>query len=115
MTRTGSVQAQLVVVGGLLAAAGVAWWSTVARMAGMDAAPGTDVGTVGWFTVTWAVMMAAMMLPSLAPAIVVSPELMRRVALESSSDEVGIAGLAVSQHGRGARSRSAVHRAVTRE
>jgi predicted metal-binding membrane protein len=39
----------------------------------MDAAPGTGVGTVGWFTVTWAVMTAAMMLPSLAPAVAVSP------------------------------------------
>jgi predicted metal-binding membrane protein len=68
MTRSRSVQAQILVVGALLAAAGLAWWSSVARMAGMDAAPGTDLGTVGWFTVTWAVMMAAMMLPALAPA-----------------------------------------------
>jgi predicted metal-binding membrane protein len=68
MTRSGSVQAQAAIVGGLLAAAGLAWWSTAARMKGMNAAPGTDLGTVGWFTVTWALMMAAMMLPSLAPA-----------------------------------------------
>src|SRR5450755_22679 len=63
MTRSGSVQAQAAVVGGLLAAAGLAWWSTAVRMKGMNAAPGTDLGTVGWYTVTWAVMMA-----SLAPA-----------------------------------------------
>jgi predicted metal-binding membrane protein len=68
MTRSRSVQAQVLVVGGLLAAAGLAWWSTAARMEGMTAAPDTDLGTVGWFTVTWAVMMTAMMLPSLAPA-----------------------------------------------
>ena len=68
MTRSGSVHAQAAVVGGLLAAAGLAWWSTAVRMKGMNAAPGTDLGTVGWYTVTWAVMMAAMMLPSLAPA-----------------------------------------------
>jgi predicted metal-binding membrane protein len=43
----------------------------------MDAAPGTDLGTVGWFTVTWAVMMAAMMLPSLAPAAGASPAIAR--------------------------------------
>jgi predicted metal-binding membrane protein len=72
MTRSGAVRAQVAVTGGLLATAGLAWWSTATRMAGMDAAPGTDVGTVGWFTVTWAVMMAAMMLPSLAPAAAVS-------------------------------------------
>lgn len=64
MTRSGSVQAQAAAVGGLLAAAGLAWWSTAVRMKGMNAAPGTDLGTVGWYTVTW----AAMMLPSLAPA-----------------------------------------------
>jgi predicted metal-binding membrane protein len=68
MTRSGSVGAQSAVVGGLLATAGLAWWSTVVRMKGMNAAPGTDLGTVGWYTVTWAVMMAAMMLPSLTPA-----------------------------------------------
>ncbi len=54
---------------GLLLAAGVAWWWTVERMAGMDAAPGTDLGTLGWYTGSWAVMMAAMMLPSFAPTL----------------------------------------------
>ena len=34
----------------------------------MDAAPGTDLGDLGWFAVSWLVMMAAMMLPSLVPA-----------------------------------------------
>jgi predicted metal-binding membrane protein len=57
------------VVVGILAAAGLAWWWTVARMAGMDAAPGTDLGTLGWFTGSWAIMMAAMMLPSFAPTL----------------------------------------------
>ena len=37
-------------------------------MTGVDAGPGTSLGTVGWFTGAWAVMMAAMMLPALAPA-----------------------------------------------
>jgi predicted metal-binding membrane protein len=84
MNRSGSVQGQVLVVGGLLAAASLAWLSTVARMAGMDAAPGTDLGTVGWFTVTWAVMMAAMMLPSLAPA-----------AVSTAVGRVGVAGRTV--------------------
>jgi len=57
------------VVAGLLAAAGLAWWWTVERMAGMDAGPGTDLGTLGWFTGSWALMMAAMMLPSFAPTL----------------------------------------------
>jgi predicted metal-binding membrane protein len=58
-----------VATAGLLAAAGLAWWWTVQRMAGMDAGPGTDLGTLGWFTGSWAVMMAAMMLPSFAPTL----------------------------------------------
>jgi predicted metal-binding membrane protein len=51
----------------LLATAAAAWWSTVDRMRGMDAGPGTDLGTLGWFIGVWVVMMAAMMLPSVAP------------------------------------------------
>jgi predicted metal-binding membrane protein len=38
-------------------------------MAGMDAGPGTDLGTLGWFSGSWVVMMAAMMLPSFAPTL----------------------------------------------
>jgi predicted metal-binding membrane protein len=66
------------VVATLLAAAGLAWWSTADRMAGMDAGPGTDLGTLGWFTGVWAVMMAAMMLPSLTPTAAVYTALVRR-------------------------------------
>jgi predicted metal-binding membrane protein len=36
-------------------------------MEGMDMGPGTDLGGFGWFAGVWAAMMAAMMLPSLAP------------------------------------------------
>ena len=60
---------QPLVIAGILATAGLAWWWTVERMAGMNAAPGTDLGTLGWFTGTWVAMMAAMMLPSFAPTI----------------------------------------------
>jgi predicted metal-binding membrane protein len=38
-------------------------------MAGMDAGPGTDLGTLAWFIGAWVVMMAAMMLPSVAPTV----------------------------------------------
>jgi predicted metal-binding membrane protein len=62
----------------VLLAAGVAWWSTAVRMAGMDAGPGTPLGALGWFTGVWAVMMAAMMLPSLAPTAAVYAALTRR-------------------------------------
>jgi predicted metal-binding membrane protein len=74
----GAMRAELGTVAALLAAAGFAWWSTAERMAGMDAAPGTALGSVGWFTGVWATMMAAMMLPSLAPAAAVFAALVRR-------------------------------------
>ena len=53
----------------LFALAALAWWITVDRMDGMDAGPGTDLGTLGWFVGVWVVMMAAMMFPSLAPTV----------------------------------------------
>ena len=34
----------------------------------MDGGPGTSLGTFGWIISVWAVMMAAMMLPSFAPS-----------------------------------------------
>jgi predicted metal-binding membrane protein len=35
----------------------------------MDMGPGTELGGLGWFVGVWATMMAAMMLPSLAPLV----------------------------------------------
>jgi len=52
----------------LLGLAAAAWAVSVERMSGMDMGPGTDPGRLGWFVVTWVLMMAAMMLPSLVPA-----------------------------------------------
>jgi predicted metal-binding membrane protein len=66
------------VVATLLLAAALAWWWTVKQRAGMDAGPGADLGTLGWFSGVWAVMMAAMMLPSLAPTAAVYGKLARR-------------------------------------
>jgi predicted metal-binding membrane protein len=53
----------------LVALAGVAWWSTAGRMAGMDNGPGSDLGAIDWFVSVWVVMMAAMMLPSVSPTV----------------------------------------------
>jgi predicted metal-binding membrane protein len=72
------MRAEPAVVAALLAAAALAWWSTAERMAGMDAGPGTALGSVGWFAGVWATMMAAMMLPSLAPAAAVFASTVRR-------------------------------------
>jgi predicted metal-binding membrane protein len=51
----------------LLAGALCAWIVSVARMRGMDDGPGTDLGGLGWYLGIWVTMMAAMMLPSVAP------------------------------------------------
>jgi predicted metal-binding membrane protein len=73
-----AMRTELRTVAALLAAAGLAWWSTADRMAGMDAGPGTALGSVGWFTGVWATMMAAMMLPSFAPSAAVFAATVRR-------------------------------------
>ena len=62
----------------LLGAALVTWIVTVDRMRGMDAGPGTDLGGLAWFTGIWVTMMAAMMLPSAAPMVL----LFHRVSTE---------------------------------
>ena len=62
----------------LLGAALVTWIVTVDRMHGMDAGPGTDLGGLAWFTGIWVTMMAAMMIPSAAPMVL----LFHRVSTE---------------------------------
>ncbi len=57
------------VVASVLGAALVAWALTVARMRGMDAGPGTALGGLGWYLGVWVTMMAAMMLPAVAPVV----------------------------------------------
>jgi predicted metal-binding membrane protein len=66
------------VVALLFALAGLAWWSTAERMAGMDAGPGSDLGALGWFTGLWVVMMAAMMFPSVSPTVALYAQMTRR-------------------------------------
>jgi predicted metal-binding membrane protein len=57
-------------IAGLFVLAAVAWEATGDRRAGMDAGPGTDLGTLGFWLPAWVVMMAAMMFPSIAPMVV---------------------------------------------
>jgi predicted metal-binding membrane protein len=54
-------------IAALLAGAVLAWIVTADRMSGMDAGPGTDPGSLGFFVGVWVGMMAAMMFPSVAP------------------------------------------------
>jgi predicted metal-binding membrane protein len=65
--------AQVALVAPLLAVAAGAWAVTGDRMAGMDAGPGTELGGLSWFAVVWVTMMAAMMLPSIAPMVLAHP------------------------------------------
>jgi predicted metal-binding membrane protein len=64
----------------LLVLAGIAWLASGIRMAGMDSGPGSDPGSLGFFSSTWVVMMAAMMLPSIAPALLAHREHQRRAS-----------------------------------
>jgi predicted metal-binding membrane protein len=73
-----AVRSRLGLVLLLLALAAAAWWLTARQMAGMDAGPGTDLGTLGWFCGVWLVMMAAMMFPSLAPTTALYARMTRR-------------------------------------
>ena len=63
------LRAHLALIAALLGLAGVAWLVTDERMQGMDAGPGTALGSLGFFISAWVVMMAAMMFPSIAPMV----------------------------------------------
>jgi predicted metal-binding membrane protein len=76
-TRSLSGRAQAALLGLLLAAAATAWVLSDGWMAGMDGGPGSELGGLGWFIGVWLVMMAAMMLPSLAPMFVAYAGLQR--------------------------------------
>jgi predicted metal-binding membrane protein len=64
----------------LLGVALVTWVVTIDRMRGMDMGPGTDLGSLGWFVGVWVTMMAAMMLPSVAPMVLVFSRVSRERA-----------------------------------
>lgn len=64
-----AARARLGLIALLLVLAGVSWWWTIDRMRGMDEGPWTALGALGWFIGVWVVMMAAMMLPSIAPTV----------------------------------------------
>jgi predicted metal-binding membrane protein len=52
-----------------LGLAAASWVVSVRQMAGMDMGPATMLGSLGSFLPLWAWMMAAMMLPGAAPAV----------------------------------------------
>jgi predicted metal-binding membrane protein len=85
-TRIGRVQ--LGVIGMLLVAAALAWVLTRERMLGMDAGPGTALGGLGFYVVSWVVMMAAMMFPSIAPMVLTFAFVQRRRIERGAFDRV---------------------------
>ena len=85
------MRARLGSVALLLALAGAAWWLAADRMGamaiggmgmGMSGGAEAQLGTLGWFVITWIVMMAAMMLPSLSPTVALYARMTRRRGLD---------------------------------
>ena len=64
-TGVGTTAAALAATLGIAA---VAWVVAIRQMDGMDMGPATELGAFGSFAVLWVSMMAAMMLPGVAPA-----------------------------------------------
>ena len=86
-----AMRARLGSVALLLALAGAAWWLAADRMGamaiggmgmGMSGGAEAQLGTLGWFVITWIVMMAAMMLPSLSPTVALYARMTRRRGLD---------------------------------
>jgi predicted metal-binding membrane protein len=73
-----AVRARLGLVLLLFLLAAVGWWWTAGQMRGMDEGPWSGLGTLGWFVGVWVVMMAAMMVPSVAPTVALYSRMTRR-------------------------------------
>lgn len=58
--------------------AAACWVWSVREMSGMDMGPWTMLGPAAWFLAVWIVMMAAMMLPSVAPTIALYARMTRK-------------------------------------
>ncbi|GAA4723671.1 DUF2182 domain-containing protein [Pedococcus ginsenosidimutans] len=72
-----AARTRLALVAALCLVAALGWVWSAHAMQGMDAGPWSALGTLGWFLGTWVVMMAAMMLPSVAPTIALYSRLTR--------------------------------------
>jgi predicted metal-binding membrane protein len=75
-----AVRARLLLVAALFGVAALGWVWTARAMRGMDSGPWSDLGSIGWFLGVWVVMMAAMMLPSVAPTVALYSRLRRASA-----------------------------------
>ncbi len=64
-----AVRARFGLVVALFALAALGWVWSAFQMRGMDDGAWSSLGSLGWFLGVWVVMMAAMMLPSVAPTV----------------------------------------------
>src|SRR5215216_2386476 len=80
----------------LFVLAAVTWIVTDDQMTGMDAGPGTDPGTLGFFLGVWVVMMAAMMFPSIAPMVVMHVRIQEGRRARGQSAPIGATTLFVA-------------------
>lgn len=87
---------QLLLVTSLFALALVAWGITDDRMQGMDAGPGTELGTLGFYVTAWVVMMAAMMFPSIWPMVLMYQRVQRAKAERVREAEWGATAIFVA-------------------
>jgi predicted metal-binding membrane protein len=71
--------------GVLLAGSLAAWIVLLARMRGMDAGPGMDLGSLGFYLGVWVTMTAAMMLPSTMPVVIAYRHLGRNARAGTTS------------------------------
>jgi hypothetical protein len=60
---------QRIATASTLTLAAVCWVVSAHEMSGMDTGPASQLGSFGFFALVWVAMMAAMMLPSTAPAV----------------------------------------------
>ena len=75
--RPVALRGELALAGALVGLAALAWVISDGRMDGMDMGPGSDLGGFGFYVVTWVVMMAAMMFPSVVPVVSIYRRLSR--------------------------------------
>jgi predicted metal-binding membrane protein len=73
-----AARARLGLIALLFVCAGVGWAWTANEMRGMDNGPWTGLGGFGWFLGVWVVMMAAMMMPSVAPTVALYARMTRQ-------------------------------------
>lgn len=80
----------------LIVLAAVAWLVSDLRMSGMDAGPGSALGTFAFFIVTWVVMMTAMMFPSVGPMVATYVAIQRGRRRKDMPAPTGATGLFVA-------------------